>query len=73
MQALGDARQPFLPQPSAGAESAGYRGRRGAASAGAVATPADVFDVLRETLNAVRLGRIVPAQAYAVGYVANSC
>ena len=35
-----------------------------------LANPEDVFDVLRETLNAVRLGRIVPAQAYAVGFLA---
>lgn len=32
--------------------------------------PEDIFDVLRETLNAVRLGRIHPAQAYAVSHVA---
>jgi hypothetical protein len=29
-------------------------------------TPEDVFDVLREALNAARLGRIPPGQAYAV-------
>lgn len=32
-------------------------------------TPEDVFDLLRETLNAARLGRIPPGQAYAVGYL----
>jgi hypothetical protein len=32
--------------------------------------PDDIFDVLRETLNAVRLGRIPPAQAYAVAHLA---
>ena len=32
-------------------------------------TPEDVFDLLRETLNAARLGRITPGQAYAVGYL----
>lgn len=31
-------------------------------------TPGDVFDVIRETLNAARLGRIRPSQVYAVGY-----
>jgi hypothetical protein len=31
-------------------------------------TPGDVFDVVRETLNAARLGRIRPSQVYAVGY-----
>lgn len=31
--------------------------------------PKDVFDVVRETLNAVRQGRISPGQAYAVGYM----
>jgi hypothetical protein len=33
-------------------------------------TPGDVFDVVRETLNAARLGRIKPSQVYAVGYMA---
>jgi len=33
-------------------------------------TPNDVFDVVRETLNAARLGRIRPSQVYAVGYMA---
>jgi hypothetical protein len=32
-------------------------------------TPEDVFDVVRETLNAARLGRIRPSQVYAVGYM----
>ncbi len=32
-------------------------------------TPDDVFDVVRETLNAARLGRIRPSQVYAVGYM----
>lgn len=32
-------------------------------------TPGDVFDVVRETLNAARLGRIRPSQVYAVGYM----
>jgi hypothetical protein len=32
-------------------------------------TPNDVFDVVRETLNAARLGRIRPSQVYAVGYM----
>jgi len=31
--------------------------------------PKDVFNVVRETLNAVRQGRISPGQAYAVGYM----
>lgn len=35
-----------------------------------LASPEDVFDVLRETLNAARQGRIAPRQAYAVGYLA---
>ena len=35
-------------------------------------TPEDVFDVLRETLNAARQGRISPGQAYAVGYLAQT-
>ena len=29
----------------------------------------DVFDVVRESLNAARLGRIRPSQVYAVGYM----
>jgi len=33
-------------------------------------TPDDMFDVIRETLNAARLGRIRPSQVYAVGYMA---
>ena len=33
-------------------------------------TPGDVFDVIRETLNAARLGRIRPSQVFAVGYMA---
>ena len=33
-------------------------------------TPNDLFDVIRETLNATRQGRISPKQAYAVGYLA---
>jgi hypothetical protein len=36
-----------------------------------LATPADLFDVIRETLHAVRFGRIQPGQAYAVGYLAH--
>lgn len=32
-------------------------------------TPEDIFDLLRETLNAARLGRIPISQAYAVGYL----
>jgi hypothetical protein len=28
----------------------------------------DVFDVVRETLNAIRLGRVSPGRAYATGY-----
>ena len=32
-------------------------------------TPDDAFDVVRETLNAARLGRIRPSQVYAVGYM----
>ncbi len=32
-------------------------------------TVADVFNVVRETLNAVRLGQISPGQAYATGYM----
>ena len=32
-------------------------------------TYGDVFDVVRETLNAARLGRIRPSQVYAVGYM----
>ena len=32
-------------------------------------TPEDIFDLLRETLNATRLGRMAPAQAYAIGYL----
>jgi hypothetical protein len=32
-------------------------------------TPGDLFDVVRETLNAARLGRIRPSQVYAVGYM----
>jgi hypothetical protein len=35
-----------------------------------LATPEDLFDVIRETLNATRHGRIPPGQAYAVGYLA---
>jgi len=35
-----------------------------------LATPGDLFDVVRETLNAARLGRIRPSQVYAVGYMA---
>ena len=34
-------------------------------------TPGDVFDVVRETLNAARLGRMRPSQVYAVGYAAH--
>jgi len=34
-----------------------------------LATLADIFDVVRETLNAVRLGQISPGQAYATGYM----
>lgn len=34
-----------------------------------LASPEDIFDVVRETLNAVRLGRIRPGRAYAVGYL----
>ena len=33
-------------------------------------TPEDIFDLLRETLNAARLGRSPPGQAFAVGYLA---
>ena len=32
-------------------------------------SPEDVFDVAREALNAVRLGRIAPGHAYALGYL----
>ena len=32
-------------------------------------TPDDIFDVVRETLNVTRQGRISPGQAYAVGYL----
>jgi hypothetical protein len=35
-----------------------------------LATPADLFDVIREALHAVRFGRIQPGQAYAVAYLA---
>lgn len=35
-----------------------------------LADPADIYDVLRETLNAARQGRLAPGQAYAVGYLA---
>ena len=34
-----------------------------------LATLIDIFDVVRETLNAVRLGQISPGQAYATGYM----
>ena len=34
-----------------------------------LASPEDLFDVVREGLNAVRLGRIAPGQAYALGYM----
>jgi hypothetical protein len=32
-------------------------------------TPEDVFDMLREALNATRLGRMTPAQAHAIGHL----
>lgn len=35
-----------------------------------LASPADLFDVIRESLHAVRFGRIQPGQAYAVAYLA---
>lgn len=53
-----------------------HRGANGAAplpgeALARLASPADLFDVIRETLHAVRLGRIQPGQAYAVGYLAH--
>jgi hypothetical protein len=36
---------------------------------GRLASYRDLFDVAREALNAVRLGRITPGQAYAIGYM----
>ncbi|MCL4522364.1 MAG: hypothetical protein M1453_04905 [Acidobacteria bacterium] len=35
-----------------------------------LSSPADLFDVIREALHAVRFGRIHPGQAYAVAYLA---
>jgi hypothetical protein len=35
-------------------------------------SPEDLFDVVREALNAVRLGRMAPGQAYAVGYLVDA-
>lgn len=35
-----------------------------------LATPSDLFDLIRETLNAIRMGRITPSQAFAVSSVA---
>ncbi len=35
-----------------------------------LATPRDLFDVIREAINAVRLGRISPGQAYAINALA---
>jgi hypothetical protein len=35
-----------------------------------LSSPADLFDVIREALHAVRFGRIQPGQAYAVAYLA---
>ena len=33
--------------------------------------PPDLFDVVREAINATRLGHITPGQAYAIGYLAD--
>jgi hypothetical protein len=35
-------------------------------------TPGDLFDVVRETLNAARLGRIKPNQVYAVSHMVHT-
>jgi hypothetical protein len=37
-----------------------------------LATPGDLFDVVRETLNAARLGRIKPNQVYAVSHMVHT-
>ncbi len=36
-----------------------------------LSTPEDLFDAIRETINATRLSRITPGQAYAIGYLAD--
>ena len=36
-----------------------------------LSTPEDLFDAVREAINAARLGRISPGQAYAMGYLAD--
>ena len=36
-----------------------------------LSTPEDLFDAVREAINATRLGRITPGQAYAMGYLAD--
>ncbi|MGH9793436.1 MAG: hypothetical protein ACRD5G_01570, partial [Candidatus Acidiferrales bacterium] len=37
-----------------------------------LSTPDDVFNVIRESLNATRQGRMAPAQAFAVDRLANT-